>query len=249
MKRFDGRQNESLPPSGKLLTMDHDGIARIGALVGDETRSRTLVALMDGLALPAGDLARLSNVSPGTISSHLSKLVEGGLLKMEAQGKHHYYRLSGPKVATLLETFGTLVPLPEISMPNPKVPGNMRYARTCYSHLAGHLAVEMNKAGLERGYWVISKSRKKQYNVTEEGEAWLQSIGIRVSHGGRRNFARACLDWSERRHHLAGELGSLLLDRFLELKWLARINGTRAIRITHGGQQSFTKMFVLVVRS
>jgi len=91
--------------------MNHRGIAEIGALVGDETRARTLVALMSGLALPAGELARLSNVSPGTISSHLSKLVNGGLLKVEAQGKHRYYRLAGHKVATLLETFGTLVRL------------------------------------------------------------------------------------------------------------------------------------------
>ena len=91
--------------------MNHDGIAEVGALVGDETRARTLVALMDGLALPAGELARLSNVSAGTISAHLSKLVDGGLLKVEAQGKHRYYRLAGPKVATLIESFGTLVQL------------------------------------------------------------------------------------------------------------------------------------------
>jgi len=121
--------------------MNHRGIAEIGALVGDETRSRTLVALMSGLALLAGELARLSNVSAGTISSHLSKLVKGRLLKVDAQGKHRYYRLAGPKVATLLETFGTLVRLPEVLTPNPRVPGDMCYARTCYSHLAGYLAV------------------------------------------------------------------------------------------------------------
>ena len=220
--------------------MVHEGIAEIAALVGDDIRSRTLVALMGGRALPAGDLARLSNVSPGTMSSHLSKLVTGGLLRAEAQGKHRYYRLAGPKVASLLETFGTLVRLPQVSPPNPKVPGNLRYARTCYSHLAGHLAVEINQAGIERKYWVILRSKNKAYDVTDEGGAWLESIGIEViGKRGRRGFARACLDWSERRHHLAGELGSLLLARFLELKWLARIEGTRAIRVTHRGQDAF----------
>jgi len=226
--------------------MNHQGIAEIGALVGHETRSRTLVALMSGLALPAGELARLSNVSPGTISSHLSKLVKGRLLKVDAQGKHRYYRLAGPKVATLLETFGTLVRLPEVSTPNPRVPGNMCYARTCYSHLAGYVAVELNNRAMERKYWVASKSKNKLYDVTEEGVVWLQSIGIDTSNRrGGRDFSRACLDWSERRHHLAGELGSLLLDRFLELKWMARIEGTRALRITQQGHEAFRDRFGL----
>jgi DNA-binding transcriptional ArsR family regulator len=229
--------------------MNHKGIAEIGALVGDETRSRTLVALMSGLALPAGDLARLSNVSPGTISSHLSKLVKGGLLKVEAQGKHRYYRLAGPKVATLLETFGTLVPLPELTIPNPRVPGNMRFARTCYHHLAGYVAVELNKAAVERRYWVGSHSKDRHYELTAEGEAWLSSIGIETRRRCRGEvFARACLDWSERRHHLAGKLGSLLLDRFLELRWLARIEGTRKIRITQRGQEEFRLRFGLMIR-
>lgn len=226
--------------------MKCEGIAEIGALVGDETRSRTLLALMSGLALPAGDLARVSNVSPGTMSSHLYKLVKGGLLKVEAQGKHRYYRLAGPKVATLLETFGTLVRLPEIAVPNPRVPGSIRFARTCYHHLAGYVSVELNKAAIERGYWVASKD--KQYRVTRAGEAWLGSVGIDAKH--RRHgqaFARACLDWSERRHHLAGELGSLLLGRFVELKWLSRIDGTRKIRVTQLGREEFRIGFGLMI--
>lgn len=229
--------------------MKHEGIAEIGALVGDETRSRTLVALMSGLALPAGELARLSNVSPGTISVHLSKLVKGRLLRVEAQGKHRYYRLAGPKVATQLETFGTLVQIPEISIPNPRIPGSMRYARTCYSHLAGYVAIALNSAAMERKYWVTSRFKEKQYDLTDEGEVWLRSIGINASHRhGGHGFARACLDWSERRHHVAGELGSLLLDRFLELKWIARIPGNRSIRVTDRGQEEFQQHFGLVLR-
>jgi len=228
--------------------MNHDGIAEIGALVGDETRSRTLVALMNGLALPAGDLARLSNVSPGTISSHLAKLVNGGLLKVEPQGKHRYYRLSGPKVATLLETFGTLVKLPKVSARISKVPGDMCYARTCYRHLAGYVAVELNKAAIERGYWVRSRSAEKRYEVTVRGAVWLQSIGIKTRSRHRtKGFARACLDCSERRHHLAGELGSLLLDRFLELKWMVRIAGNRSVRITLLGKDELRRHFGLIL--
>ncbi len=228
--------------------MDHEGISRIAALVGDDTRSLALVSLIDGRALPAGDLARITNVSPATMSSHLAKLVQGGLLRVEVQGKHRYYRLSGPKVATLLETFGTLVRLPEIVMPNPKVPGDMRYARTCYRHMAGYVSVELNRAAQERGYWRLSRQRERQYDVSPEGQRWLESIGVDADRVKRQDgFARACLDWSERRHHVAGMLGALLLDRFLELKWVARIEGTRAVRITHRGQEELGRQIGLKI--
>lgn len=212
--------------------------------MGDETRARTLVALMNGLALPAGELARLSNVSPATISCHLSKLLEGGLLKVEAQGKHRYYRLAGPKVATLIESFGTMVELPKAVGPNPRVPGSLEYARTCYRHLAGYVAVEFNQAAIEKGYWVRSPSEEKGYGVTDKGAAWLSSIGIEAWRSRKlKGFARECLDWSERRHHVAGDLGSRLLDRFLELKWIARLDGKRSVRLTHRGQEEFRRCF------
>ena len=222
--------------------MEHEEIARIAALVGDNTRSRALLALMDGRALPAGELAQIANVSAATMSAHLSRLAEGGLLKFEVQGKHRYFRLSGPKVATLLETFGTLVRLPNVAAPTTKVPGDMRYARTCYRHLAGYVAVELNHAAQKRGLWVRSKSNDKEYEISKAGKRWLGSLGIDAeqvrSTGG---FARACLDWSERRHHLAGELGSMLLERFLELRWIARIEGTRAVRVTHRGAEELSR--------
>lgn len=227
--------------------MKHSGIAEIGALVGDETRARTLVALMDGQALPAGDLARLSNVSAATMSCHLAKLVDGGLLKVEAQGKHRYYRLAGPKVATLIESFGTLVQLPKITRPNPRIPGTLEYARTCYRHLAGYVAVELNQAAMRQGYWVRSASVDKSYDVTAKGTEWLRSIGIKSWQSGEaKEMARECLDWSERRHHVAGELGSRLLSRFLELKWVARMEGKRSLRITHSGQVELGEHFGIV---
>jgi DNA-binding transcriptional ArsR family regulator len=224
--------------------MEHENLARLAALVGDNTRSMALLSLMDDRALPAGELARLSNVSPATMSAHLAKLVDGGLLRVESQGKHRYYRLSGPKVATLLETFGTLVRLPDAPGES-RVPGELRFARTCYRHLAGHVAVELNQAGQTKGLWSRSKSRDKEYDLSHAGRRWLESIGIEMCE--RRGFARACLDWSERRHHLAGELGSRLLDRFLELKWIARVGDTRAIRVTHRGQEELRRQLGLKV--
>lgn len=114
-------------------------IANIAALVADDTRARTLLALMDGRQLPACELAALSGVSPATMSAHLSKLTVGGLLRVESQGKHRYYRLAGPKVASCLETFGTLLTLPtSTALPRSGPAGALRFARACYHHLAGH---------------------------------------------------------------------------------------------------------------
>src|SRR5581483_332771 len=226
--------------------MDPVGISRIASLVGDETRSVALVSLMGGQSLPAGELARITNVSPATMSAHLSKLVEGGLLRVEIQGKHRYYRIAGPKVATLLETFGTLVRLPKVEMTNPNVPGELRYARTCYRHLAGWVGVELNRAAQQRGYWRSSRNGEKRYELSRVGERWLQAIGVNLDESKTRGVvALACLDWSERRHHVAGVLGTLLLERLLEMRWLARIEGTRAIRITHRGQDELRKQMGL----
>ncbi len=221
-------------------------MARLGALIGDNTRSQVLLSLMDDRALPAGELARMTNVAAATMSAHLARLVEGGLLKVEAYGKHRYYRLSGPKVATLLETLGTLERLPQAVPYNKRVPGDLRFARTCYRHLAGHVAVELNKAAQERGLWSPSKSEDRHYHVSENGWQWLRRMGMEDVRGsGSKDFARACLDWSERRHHVSGELGTWLLDRFIALKWIARIEGTRAVRVTHRGQEELSRQFGL----
>jgi DNA-binding transcriptional ArsR family regulator len=230
--------------------MHYQDISRLATLVGDDTRALALVSLMDGRALPAGELARITNVSPATMSSHLSKMVEGGLLRVEAQGKHRYYRIAGPKVATLLETFGTLVRLPAVPKLTARVPGDLRYARTCYRHLAGYVAVELNRAAQQQGYWRLSRKNKKEYQLSRAGERWLESLGVDPAPAHRSSgFARACLDWSERRHHVAGALGTMLLDRFLELKWLARVDGSRAVRVTIQGQEELRKqMGLLFVR-
>jgi DNA-binding transcriptional ArsR family regulator len=225
--------------------MDDLRIADIAALVADGSRARTLLALMDGRSLPAGELALLSNVSPATMSAHLSKMVGGGLLKVESQGKHRYYRLAGPKVASLMETFATLVPLPLPPASLGTGPaGTLRFARTCYRHMGGQLAVEVNVAAQKRKLWTAV--RGKEYRLTREGALWLVDLGVPIDKASqKRGFARACLDWSERRYHVAGILGTLLLDRFLELKWIMRTSRPRAIRVTAEGRAGLSRVLGL----
>jgi len=208
-------------------------ISRVGALVGDEARARILVALMDGRALPAGELAMAARVSPQTTSAHLSRLLDGKLLAVEPQGKHRYYRLASPKVASLIEALSVVAPLPaslRSQSPDARV---LRFARSCYTHLAGRVGVEINQAAQRIGLWV--PSHRREYRVTEKGSEWLQQLGIQAS-VSKSGFARSCLDWTERRHHVGGPLGTLLLRRFLELRWIARLHEGRAVRLTQLGR-------------
>jgi DNA-binding transcriptional ArsR family regulator len=217
-------------------------ISRVGALVGDGARARMLVALMDGRALPAGKLALAARVSPQTTSAHLSKLVAGKLLVVEPQGKHRYYRLAGPKVGSLIEALSVVAPLPAATARESAEGQRLRFARSCYMHLAGIVGVELNCAAQRSGLWV--PSRHKEYKVTDQGTQWLQALGIAAS-TRRRGFARACLDWTERRHHVAGPLGTLLLKRFLELEWIARLHGTRAVQLTQRGRRELERQLGL----
>ncbi|PYX05554.1 MAG: transcriptional regulator [Acidobacteria bacterium] len=220
-------------------------ISRVGALVGDGARARMLIALMDGRALPAGKLALVARVSPQTASAHLSKLVAGRLLVVEPEGKHRYYRLAGPKVASLIEALSVLAPVPRLFQRDPADTNGLRFARSCYTHLAGHVGVELNDAAQRMGLWV--PSRGKEYKVTEKGRDWLQQLGIHVN-TARRGSARACLDWTERRHHVAGPLGTLLFKRFLELGWIARLHEGRAVRLTHRGRFELEQQLRLRLR-
>jgi DNA-binding transcriptional ArsR family regulator len=221
-------------------------ISRVGALVGDDARARMLIALMDGRALPAGKLALVARVSPQTTSAHLSKLVDGKLLVVEPQGKHRYYRLASPKVASLVEALSVVAPLPTSLDSESADAQALMFARSCYMHLAGRVAVEFNQAAQRMGLWV--PIRGKEYTLTEKGTQWLQQLGVHAN-GTRRAFARACLDWTERRHHVAGPLGTLLFRRLLELGWIARHREGRAVRLTHRGRLELELQLGLRFRS
>jgi DNA-binding transcriptional ArsR family regulator len=221
-------------------------IAMIAALVGDPARSNMLTALMTGRALTASELAHQAGVTPQTASSHLSKLEAGGLVEQEKQGRHRYYRLSDPDVAAVLEALeGLAARAGHMRVrTGPKDPA-LRHARVCYDHLAGDLGVQMLDS-MKRQRWL--RQRKQDIELTAEGERFLtdtlQISADALAHP-RRPLCRACLDWSERRHHLAGTLGAAILTRFTELKWAARdaAPGSRVVNFTRNGEKRFAALF------
>jgi DNA-binding transcriptional ArsR family regulator len=221
-------------------------IAMIAALVGDPARSNMLTALMTGRALTASELAHQAGVTPQTASSHLSKLEAGGLVEQEKQGRHRYFRLSDPDVASVLEGLeGLAARAGHMRMrTGPKDPA-LRHARVCYDHLAGDLGVHMLDSMKQQR---LLRQRKQDIELTAEGERFLtdtlQISADALAHP-RRPLCRACLDWSERRHHLAGTLGAALLTRFTELKWAMRdpAPGSRVVNFTRNGEKRFSALF------
>src|SRR5690348_3264341 len=214
-------------------------IAATASLLGDPARANMLAALMDGRALTAKELAFAAHVTPQTASGHLAKLADGGLLAAEKQGRHRYFRLASPLVGQMLE--GVMA----VSAPEPgratawRGGEALRTARTCYDHLAGRLGVAMADALTERGHVALGADGGE---VTEQGARFLDSFGA-APVPGRRVFCRPCLDWSERRPHLAGRLGAALACRCFELGWIARQRDTRAVAITSAGRDGFHATF------
>jgi DNA-binding transcriptional ArsR family regulator len=221
-------------------------IAMVAALVGDPARSNMLTALMTGRALTASELAHQAGVTPQTASSHLSKLEAGGLVEQEKQGRHRYYRLSDPDVASVLEGLeGLAARAGHMRVrTGPKDPA-LRHARVCYDHLAGDLGVQMLDSMKQQR---LLRQRKQDIELTAEGQRFLtdtlQISADALAHP-RRPLCRACLDWSERRHHLAGTLGAALLTRFTELKWAMRDTtpGSRVVNFTRNGEKRFSALF------
>lgn len=204
-----------------------------------------LMALMGGIALPAGQLAIVGNVAPQTASSHLAKLLQGKLLVVEDQGRHRYYRLASAEVAHAIEALLALGPQAaheQRGMATRAADNPLAYARSCYSHLAGRLGVEIVDALLARH--VLISPRPRQFAITDRAREWFAQLGIEPTDGqmAQAQFARCCLDWTERRYHLAGKLGSMMLSRFRELKWMTPIRDTRALRMTLKGEQEFYKL-------
>ncbi len=210
-------------------------VSPMAALLSDRTRSTLLSSLLDGESRSAGELALEAAVSPQVASNHLARLLEGGLLLCEARGRQRRYRLSRAEVATALEALAALSPAPG-PLPNPAVPLGLRFARTCYDHLAGSLGVAVREALLGAGWLLAGKAGD---TVSAKGEARLATLGISVAalKEARRPLAKACLDWSERRPHVAGALGAALLTRWLAVGVLVRVPRSRAVRLTLPGRQ------------
>jgi len=218
--------------------MDADAqVAPVAALVADATRASVLWALSNGRALPACDLALQAGVTAATISYQLEKLIAGGLVAADRQGRHRYYRLASPTVIGLLEALATVAPpAPARTFREGQQGKALRFARTCYDHLAGLLGVRIAEALVARGCLAPSA---RDYLLTPAGERLFGRLDVDVAgaRAARRCFARACLDWSERRHHLAGALGAALLGRLLELGWIERTRSSRAVRLSDPGRR------------
>ncbi len=216
-------------------------IAALAGLLADASRSTMLQALMDQRARTAGELARLAQISPSTASQHLSRLTDGGLLAVQAQGRHRYYRLAHPQVAVLLESMMAFAPA---SPPTPPrhVGFDLRFARVCYDHLAGTIATALYDRLQADGTLSVTSTG---IALTPAGDRRLRALGIDTAslRARRRPLARACLDWTERRHHLAGGLGAALLASFRARGWVTPRSVPRALRLTTAGRQALASHF------
>jgi DNA-binding transcriptional ArsR family regulator len=224
---------------------DGRGLAGFAALLADPTRAGFCLALLDGRAWTAGELARAAGVAASTASDHLTRLVAGGLLVEERQGRHRYVRLAGPGVAQLVEDLAARAPAPATPPRTLRAASAgvaLAYARTCYDHLAGRLGVLVYDALLDRG--VLDRSGGLA--LTGNGVTWLAGLGVPVEplRATRRPLVRDCLDWTERRPHLAGALGAALCGRFLDLGWTVRGAG-RAVRLTPSGRDALADALAL----
>jgi DNA-binding transcriptional ArsR family regulator len=211
-------------------------IASTAFLLADPARASMLMALVDRHALPAGELAYAAGVTAQTASTHLAKLLAGGLVEVEAQGRHRYYRLGGAHVAALLENLASIAPQPRPRIkPLSGEAQKLRFARCCYDHLAGQLGVAVTQALERRGLIVAAENR--QFEVTPAGLEWFGTMGLNVAalQPTRRGLARQCLDWSERQHHLAGPLGVQWMSLLCRKGWLRRSPSTRAVQVTPQG--------------
>jgi DNA-binding transcriptional ArsR family regulator len=219
--------------------------AAVAKLLASPARSAVLDALLEGRALTAGELARLAGVRASTISGHLAELTDGGLVTVTAAGRHRYYRLSSAEVADALEAFSRICPAGQAraSLRQSTADRSLRLARVCYDHVAGALGVALLTQMREAGW--LADGGGPDFEVTGPGARALTGIGVDVERcrRARRHFARPCLDWTERRPHLAGALGAGITSALLDREWLRR-NGTgRGLRITTHGQQSLRRTF------
>jgi DNA-binding transcriptional ArsR family regulator len=221
--------------------------AEVAALAGDPARAAMLHALMDGRALTASELARAAGIAPQTASGHLARMAGAGLLEVEKQGRHRYHRLASAAVAQMIESIMQVASGRDSTRPQLVVGPRheaLRAARTCYDHLAGRLGVALADALVGHSHVELASDGGL---VTDSGAEFFSRIDIDLDAlttcCGRRLLCRPCLDWSERRLHIAGTIGAALCAHSFGRGWIRRINGTRAVAITPKGQRAFREVF------
>jgi len=228
---------------------DTDMLSNVAALLGEPARTRILTALLTGRAMTAKELAYFAGVTAATASSHLSRLVGGHLLVMEKQGRCHYYRLRSAEVAGAIEGLMTVATIPSNGWPpHGHVEPALREARMCYDHMAGRLGVAVCDMLLRRRHVVLIDGGGE---VTESGERFLSGLGVDLpkARGTKRHYCRGCIDWTERRHHIAGAVGAALAEAFLARRLVSRIPDSRALSVTPLGRRTLAAMGVVEYRA
>lgn len=224
--------------------MNRSGLSELGGLIADESRAQLLMAMLDGRAHTGGELARRIGIAPSTTSEHLARLCDAGLLRTEAQGRHRYFRLAGADVAEMLEPL--LGFLPDSSSPpnRRKALSPLLTARRCYDHLAGDVAVQLYENLVSTNRIIFADERPV---LTESGASAFRKLGIDVDVLAEkgRPLVRTCLDWTERRHHLAGSISARLLDVMLERRWMKDGSIPRALMLTSTGREALFTHFEL----
>ncbi len=215
-------------------------LAATAALVGDPARAAILNALMNGRALTAGELARVARVTPQTASEHLAKLTAAGMLAVAKQGRHRYHRLASPQIAAMLEGILAVAPAEPRSVLVGPTDRAMRRARTCYDHFAGEIAVQITDRLVARDYLELAADGAV---LTSRGVGFLTELGLELPRATPHRFCRPCLDWSERRPHVAGVVGGALCTMYFERKWMRRVPDSRAVTITPLGMRELHRYF------
>jgi DNA-binding transcriptional ArsR family regulator len=215
-------------------------LAAVAACAGDPARASMLMTLVDGRAFTAGELSTVAGVTAQTASGHLSRLVDTGLVTVAKQGRHRYYRLASPLVGQMLE--GILVVAGEPAKlrfgPNNKA---MRFARSCYDHLAGKLSVAIAQSLVNSGRVILADDGGE---VTPAGRQFFSRLGLDLTpQKSHRAFCRPCLDWSERRYHIAGTLGTRIAESCFQHGWLRRNAGNRVVELTASGRKGFRDVY------
>ena len=214
-------------------------IAQLAAELGDSSRARMLTALLGGRALTATELALVADISPSTASGHLARLQRRELIVLRRQGRHRYFALAGADIAALVETLLGLSAAEALSVPTGPDEVALRRARVCYDHLAGHLGVQLHDSLQARG---LIDSQADQCQLTAAGTTFFDELGF-IRQTGRRPLCRACLDWSERRSHLAGQLGQWILDDLLRRDWARRDLQSRSLVFSPAGERAFRQRY------
>ena len=213
----------------------------IAALIAERSRAIMLWSLLDGRAYTATELAVTADLSIQSASNHLSQLIRGGLLKSEKQGRHKYYRFANDRVALAIENIAGLMPASSSANASANSePLGIKYARTCYDHLAGKVGVQVTQS-LLKNKWLIDCDDR--YELSRAGHKKFSEIGIDVdvAQTQNRKFAYPCLDWSERTHHLGGALGAALLNTFIANDWIRKVKNSREVVVTGKGMKEFAK--------